>query len=129
MEIPSFNDWAHALLTRFRQRRSKRPPLTEQEMCDDVITKLSDEDIAWVRGERKLHRIESIMVELNICRYIRNEYGLWHSHPLTKRWRDNPNDRDIRDGVDWSEDHPDAVSHRVYELVTEKLQLLDKGLA
>jgi hypothetical protein len=41
---------------------------------------------------------------------IRNHYLLYHTSPLTKRWRDNPYSHDIRFGIDFSPDHPDAIS-------------------
>jgi len=53
---------------------------------------------------------------------IRNEFGLWQEdHPLTANWFAHPEKHDLRDGVDYSEDHPDAVSMRIMEGVWQKL--------
>jgi hypothetical protein len=48
-----------------------------------------------------------------VGRHIRNEYGLWIDHPLTKRWREDETSRDIRNGVDYSVDHPDQMSETI----------------
>ena len=52
-----------------------------------------------------------------VNRAIRNDYSLWYFHPLTKNWRDNESGRDIRDGVDYSADHPDNMSEQIRERV------------
>jgi hypothetical protein len=53
---------------------------------------------------------------------IRNEFGLWEpDHPLTKHWHECPDDHDIRNGIDFSEDHPDAVSMRIMLAVWKKV--------
>ena len=57
-----------------------------------------------------------------VGRAIRNEYGLWEfDHPLTQHWHMYPEDRNIVDGIDYSEDHPDAVSEAILEAVKAKL--------
>lgn len=55
-------------------------------------------------------------------RWIRNEYGFWHDSPLTETWRANVAGRDVREGIDYSEDHPDAVSMRVLRRMQELLR-------
>ena len=46
-----------------------------------------------------------------IGRQIRNDFGLWgQTHPLTTHWHLNPECREIIDGVDYSENHPDQVA-------------------
>lgn len=46
--------------------------------------------------------------------WIRNTYGLWDkTHPLTTEWHTNPGSHDIRDGTDYSKDHPDSVSNEI----------------
>jgi hypothetical protein len=57
-----------------------------------------------------------------IGRSIRNEYGLWEpDHPLTQHWHQNPECRNIVDGIDYSEDHPDAVSAEIIRVLREML--------
>lgn len=57
-----------------------------------------------------------------VGRAIRNHGNLWHDSPLTERWRTDPSSRDIRDGVDYSEDHPDQISHIILERVIQLLK-------
>lgn len=53
---------------------------------------------------------------------IRNEFGLWEQdHPLTKNWHQNPDNRNIIDGIDFSDDHPDSISMKIMELVHKKI--------
>lgn len=55
---------------------------------------------------------------------IRNDYGLWHAHPLTMQWHLD-NDRflnnHIVDGVDCHPNHPDQVSSDIVELMAKKV--------
>lgn len=58
-----------------------------------------------------------------IARRIRNEFGLWKpEHPLTAAWHSFPNDRDIRDGIDYSLNHPDEVSASILKALRKSLQ-------
>lgn len=58
-------------------------------------------------------------------RAIRNDYGLWEfDHPLTQHWHMHPECRNIVDGIDHSEHHPDNVSA---EILMEVRQLLKDG--
>jgi len=53
---------------------------------------------------------------------IRNEFGLWRpDHPLTQHWHEHPEDHDVRDGCDYSNDHPDAVSCEIMRGVWRKV--------
>lgn len=53
---------------------------------------------------------------------IRNEFGLWNSdHPLTKRWHEKPEERDIQNEVDHSIDHPDHISMEIMRGVWKKV--------
>jgi hypothetical protein len=61
----------------------------------------------------KLHKFH-----LGLGMTIRNTFGFWHSHPLTKNWRENPVSRD---GVDHSLDHPDAVSMDIIRMLWKEL--------
>lgn len=54
-------------------------------------------------------------------RGIRNHYGLWKDdHPLTTNWHKNEDGRKIINGVDHSDDHPDAVSMQIMKRVHQK---------
>jgi hypothetical protein len=52
-----------------------------------------------------------VMYHSTLGRSIRNEFKLWETH-----WTP-----DIRNGVDYSPDHPDQISMRVIEEVWERL--------
>ena len=54
-------------------------------------------------------------------REIRNHYSLWHESPLTKNWRENEESRVIVDGVDFSEDHPDNISGKIFDICLERI--------
>ena len=78
---------------------------TIQDAALAFINILSDEDKAYVaEGGDDLNMVG---------RAIRNELKLWHTHPLTRRWRTDEASRDIRDGVDYSIDHPDNISEEI----------------
>ena len=54
---------------------------------------------------------------------IRNRFNLWDpSHPLTQHWHLNPECREIVNGIDYSEDHPDAVSMDIVRAIWDQLQ-------
>ncbi|WP_407305803.1 hypothetical protein [Acinetobacter sp.] len=58
---------------------------------------------------------------LNWGMWIRNTYKLWApDHPLTVKWHQFPDQRNIVDGIDMSANHPDAISMRVMEGVHKK---------
>jgi|SRR5579859_769571 len=89
------------------------------EIVADITTKLSAEDKVYIangtlREARSLHH--------SLGQWIRNTYSLWHLSPLTLRWRSQPETHDIRDGVDYSQDHPDQVSDKIIEALWYKLQ-------
>lgn len=61
---------------------------------------------------------------------IRNDFGLWKTdHPLTKSWHLNEAGRVMKDVstsgapimIDFSEDHPDAISMKIMEGVWKKV--------
>lgn len=61
----------------------------------------------------------------SLGRDLRNHFGLWNPvHPLTQHWHLNPECRNMVDGVDYSEDHPDAVSMDILRAIHSKLQSL-----
>ena len=55
-------------------------------------------------------------------REIRNRYSLWHESPLTKNWRENEESRVIIYGVDCSEDHPDNISGKIFDICLERIE-------
>jgi hypothetical protein len=91
---------------------------TIDEIVDDMMFRIEDQDKQMFINSD--HSLEHAWIEIVLMRWIRNRYGLWHTHPLTKRWReDGPND--LRDGVDYSSDHPDNISGVIYERFKERL--------
>jgi len=91
---------------------------TVEAIADDVISKLSDEDKTWIRARP----IEGVVaLHHSAGQWIRNTYGLWHDNALTEQWRTKPEMHDIRAGVDYSADHPDAVSTIILETIWKKL--------
>jgi len=49
---------------------------------------------------------------------IRNRYGLWHTNPLTKTWRDGA--KRLVYGVDYTANHPDNLSIRIARYLLDK---------
>jgi hypothetical protein len=103
------------------------PTNTVEEIVDDLMFKVDDSDKKRIlnppkttKGKNDFSGLEQIWFETSLMRWIRNHYGLWHTHPLTKRWReDGPND--LRDNTDYSTDHPDNISGVIYERFKERL--------
>jgi hypothetical protein len=81
--------------------------LSEKEL--DEVVKMSEADM------RALHH--------GFGTWIRNSYGLWNpEHPLTTKWANDESSRDIRDGTDYSKDHPDAVSNDILAALWRRCQ-------
>jgi len=59
--------------------------------------------------------------------YIRNTYSLWFENPLTEKWRTDEASRNIVDGVDYSDDHPDAVSMQIIKTLYTKMKETSLG--
>lgn len=103
---------------------------TIDDVVDDMLFKLEKQDITYLLNPpttdaNKGDQLEYIWGMSAFMRWIRNEYSLWHTHPLTKRWREEgPND--LRDGVDYSSDHPDNVSGQIFDRLIERLKLSRK---
>ena len=94
---------------------------TIEGIASDVISKFGSElmdtiKLDTVTNARMLHHL--------FGRWIRNTYSLWYDNNLTLHWRSNPDGRDMRDGVDYSKDHPDAVSA---DIITEVWNQLQQG--
>jgi hypothetical protein len=101
---------------------------TIDDIVDDMMFKVDNEDKKMLlspvpprTSKDDFSGLERIWAETSFLRWIRNQYGLWHTHPLTQRWRDEgPND--LRDGVDYSSDHPDNLSGQIFERFKERLR-------
>lgn len=95
-------------------RRPDRQAVSIQSIAELIRAEWPQGDLEFVKsGERDFGMIG---------RSIRNEYGLWESdHPLTQHWHQNPECRNIVDGIDYSEDHPDAVSAEIIRVLREML--------
>lgn len=104
--------WVDSVLCGLEMIQNSLTYITEEQIVDHFISTLTEED--------KKYMIEGNCMYVD--RTIRNMYGLWYCHPLTKCWRDYPQSRNIINGIDHSNDHPDAVSNRIYKWVLEKLR-------
>lgn len=94
---------------------SSRRPASVEAIVSDILSRWSRDDLDFVR--------EGILCYGAVGRRIRNEYGLWDPKcPLTAHWHEKPDERVIRDGIDFSIDHPDSVSERIESLLREQLQ-------
>lgn len=86
---------------------------------DKIVDEL-DPESAKALKEFKTER-EVMILHGTWGRAIRNDFGLWNrDHPLTAEWHKGINN-DIRDGVDHSLDHPDAVSTAIMVGVWKKV--------
>lgn len=88
---------------------------TVEEVADHIAQGLSGEDRKYIR--------DAPMGELHhgFGTWIRNTYRLWHDHPLTLKWRTDPTSHEIRNGVDYSPDHPDNICGKIIEAVKARL--------
>lgn len=85
--------------------------MTEDEIVDDVISKMPDEDKGYLRFYAKTYG--TVGLHHGFGTYIRNEYELWQ-RPWTPK---------IVDGCDYAEDHPDQISMRIIEKILKKLEV------
>lgn len=67
------------------------------ELMEQIYENFSDEDKEWFVNE------DPVMMHLTLGMHIRNHAGLWSV----------PHEPEIVDGVDISENHPDAISSKV----------------
>lgn len=95
-----------------RMHRLAEQYKTIEDIAQHFVAILNDDDREYVAGDNN-------QMDL-VNRSIRNDYGLWHCNDLTKNWRENESTRDVRDGVDYSHDHPDNVS----ELIRQRAVIL-----
>lgn len=83
-----------------------------KEAAERLYRATSNEDIEFIIGNRD--------AKVEYCRWIRNRLQLWHTHALTENWRTKPETRVIINGIDFSADHPDAVSVKLTDLMIER---------
>lgn len=87
---------------------------TIQGICDRILLTWTKEDLEFVKSERYDFGM--------VGRRIRNDFGLWDpAHPLTQHWHLHPDCRNIVNGIDFSEDHPDNISGEILALVRKAL--------
>jgi len=103
---------------------------TIDDIVDDMMFKLEPDDIKSLLNppaetESRDKRFFYEIALIDFKRSIRNNYGLWHTHPLTERWR-KEGANDLRDGVDYSIDHPDNVSGQIFARLIERLKASSK---
>ena len=92
---------------------------TFEECITFVIEKLSNESLEEIRA---LDEKDLVRLHHSLGRCIRNDLGFWDpACPLTAKWHSTPEGRDMQDGVDCSEDHPDAVSMRMIKEIWARL--------
>jgi hypothetical protein len=86
--------------------------LTESDILKDLHSVVSYKDQALLVAEDG--SIESVFIDMELGRFVRNKYKLWNKeNPLTKNWFDNPETHDMREGIDYSLDHPDNLSGKI----------------
>jgi hypothetical protein len=90
---------------------------TVKEIVEDLLEIMSEDDKDYLRTVEGFEK--SILISA-LGRMIRNNYSLWQNNPLTKRWREE-GANDMRDGVDYSEDHPDNVSSLILDEILVKI--------
>jgi hypothetical protein len=88
---------------------------TERERMINEVKRIASDYIALAPRSanvlRGLYTMQEVAgYHLSMGMDIRNHYSLWHTSELTKRWRENPYSHDIRFGIDFSVDNPDAIS-------------------
>lgn len=99
--------------------------ITIDDIVDDLMFKVEDGDKKLLLNPPSDPAQDDYLAyawgKNGFMRWIRNHYKLWHTHPLTKRWRESgPND--VREGVDYSADHPDNVSCQIFDRFVERLK-------
>ena len=83
-------------------------PDTFEEICEDLPKRMKKEDVEWLEQHPKA---ELIKLHSSLGRFIRNRYRLWENH-----W-----EPELREGIDYSSNHPDAISQKVIEAVHSRL--------
>lgn len=97
--------------------------LTIDEIVDDLEQRISLAD------KKELAQMEEgalAALHHGFGTWIRNSYDLWHGNPITEKWRTDESSRNMVNGVDHSEDHPDAVSMKIIRLFHARVAYLKK---
>lgn len=95
--------------------------ITIDQIVDDLMFKITPDDKQLLKSPSTPTNLQEHWVRSSLQRWIRNHYHLWHTHPLTERWRtEGPND--MRDGVDYSTDHPDNMSSQIVDVLVSRLR-------
>lgn len=89
---------------------------TVDKIAKDIFEQTDEQTLMELFASKSSGIIQSSFT-MAFKMWIRNHYQLWGDSPLTKRWRTDEDSRDIRDGVDYSEDHPDQVSEDIFQRV------------
>ena len=92
---------------------------TIEDIARNAIGRFSREDREWF-STMLLDDMQHGHHHLG--RWIRNTYGLWYDNPLTEKWRTDKASHDMRDGVDFSADHPDNLSADIIARIWELLR-------
>ena len=88
--------------------------ITEQQIAHDIFYQLDEDEVEYLRSKTEK---ELVIFHHDQNRWIRNHYQLWHpDHHYTETGVD------IRDGVDYTYNHPDAYSARVTKIIWEMCQ-------
>lgn len=89
-------------------------PDTFEEICEDLPKRMSAEDLEWFKNHDKE---DLISLHHSLGGFIRNRYRFWEDY-----W-----EPELREGIDYSPNHPDARSQKIIETVYSKLN--EKGAA
>lgn len=91
---------------------------TVDKIVSHVMLGFSPDDFAHFQG---ITLEEAGRMHHGFGTHIRNTYGLWKDNPLTEKWRTDESSHDIRDGCDYSLDHPDQMSNTIIEAIWHKI--------
>jgi hypothetical protein len=90
---------------------------TERDLVEHFYDRLTGE----LKRCMLRNGMEGVQFRIYYTRCIRNEAMLWSVSRLTKSWRTEPQYRVVVNGIDHSDDHPDAVSARVFNQIKQRV--------
>lgn len=91
---------------------------TIDQISDDILLTLSFSGIMQLKSMQENQLTD---IHHGFGTWIRNNYSLWYTSPLTEKWRTDESSHDIREGIDYSEDHPDAVSASIIKALWHRV--------
>lgn len=106
--------------------------LSEAEIVEDILRKLSEEDRNYIRANRK--EIEAVYFDGSFGRWIRNQYNLWdeaNPHtmlnyvPQMEKWSDPDFPNVVIEGdteCDMNPKHPDNFSGNIRKEVYRRIR-------